>query len=464
VSVDTDRGVQRRAAALAQPNAQERSNGAVKFACPACLAEGFDYAKDNAVYFPDTDRWSCAWAHDTALSRAHWDAIGAALGVFQHQTGAGASAGRTLSSSGDNGSTPTGHAEPSRTRAAIVVRADTVTPESMTWLDPGRLAVGALTMGVGLPDQGKTLIACDLMARMTAGMLLAPAPRRPCLVEPRRVLMLTNEDTLATTIVPRLIKAGADLSRVTFIQMVRDADGAVSLLTLQDDLDALEAAIEHERPELVAIDGLVGYLGADVKSHNDADVRRVLSPFAALLARTRAAGLGLMHPPKVTTNLHYYAGGSVAFTAIPRVVLGIAPDPEDESDTPRRFLAKLKGNLYGRVPTLAYRIVAEHEAAVPVIEWEPEPVAINIADIFDPPKEQTEDRGQRHRCEGWLEDYLADGPHHSREVEAAAEAAGFSKPTLRRARETVCDSVKGGAPRQGKQQWDWVLRPKRATR
>ena len=464
MNVDTDRRAERRAAALAQPNAQERSNGAVKFACPACVVEGFDYAKDNAVYFPDTDKWSCAWAHDTALGRAHWDAIGAVLGLFQHQNGSGPSAGRTSSSPGDDGSAPTGHAAPSPDRAAIVIRADTVTPESMTWLDPGRLAVGALTMGVGLPDQGKTLIACDLMARMTAGMPLAPAPRRPGLVAPRRVLMLTNEDTLATTIVPRLIKAGADLSLVTFIQMVRGADGAVSLLTLQDDLDALEAAIEHERPELVTIDGLVGYLGADVKSHNDADVRRVLSPFAALLARTRAAGLGLMHPPKVTTNLHYYAGGSVAFTAIPRVVLGIAPDPEDESDTPRRFLVKLKGNLYGRVPSLAYRIVAEHDAAVPMIEWEPEPVAIDIADLFDPPKEHPEERGQRRRCQDWLENHLADGPRPSRDVEAAAEAAGFKGRTLRRAREAMCDSVKGGAPGQGKQQWEWTLRPRRSTR
>jgi hypothetical protein len=464
VNVDTDRRVERRAAALAQPNAQERSNGAVKFACPACVTEGYDHQKDNAVYFPDTDKWSCAWAHDTALGRAHWDAIGAALGVFHRQNGSGTSVGRASSPPDDDaGAAPASHARPRRGRAAIVVRGDTVNPESMTWLDPGRLAVGALTMGVGLPDQGKTLITCDLMARMTAGSLLAPAPRCPGVAPPRRVLMLTNEDTLASTIVPRLIKAGADLSLVTFIQMVRDADGAVSLLTLQDDLDALEAALEHEGPELVAIDGLAGYLG-DVKSHNDAEVRRVLSPFAAVLARTGTAGLGLMHPPKVTTNLHYYAGGSVAFTAIPRIVLGIAPDPEDASDTPRRFLAKLKGNLYGRVPTLAYRIVAEHDAAVPVIEWEPKPVTINIADIFDPPKEHPEERGQRRRCEAWLADYLADGPRHSREVEAAAEAAGFSKPTLRRARETMCDSVKGGAPGQGKQQWDWVLRPRRAPR
>jgi putative DNA primase/helicase len=282
-------------------------------------------------------------------------------------------------------------------------------------------------------------------------MPLPPAPRTRDVVDRRRVLMLTNEDILASTIVPRLNVAGADLDRISFIQMVRDGDGAVSLLTLGKDLDALEDAIKTEQPALVVIDGLVGYLGPDVKSHNDADVRRVLSPFAALLARTGTAGLGLMHPPKVTTNLHYYAGGSVAFTAVPRVVLGIAPDPDDDGDNPRRFLVKLKGNLYGRVPTLAYRITAENDAAVPRIEWEPEPVTVNICDVFSPPPESPEDRGNRRQCEAWLERTLAEGPKPAQEMEKAADAAGFKPRTLRRARERVCDSFKDGI------RWVWFL-------
>jgi hypothetical protein len=432
------------ARALQQPGAARRHHG-IKFQCPACAAEGHDQHRDNACLFSNGN-WGCAWSRDTDRGRVHWEAIGRALGAFhEHQNG-------------HNGSPPTEESTDRGGRSAIVVHADTITPETLSWLDPGRLAVGALTMGVGLPDQGKTLIACDIMARLTAGMPLAPAARWPGAVASQRAMMLTSEDTLSTTIVPRLTKAGADLSLVSFIQMVRDTDGAVSLLTLQDDLDALEAAIERERPALVVIDGLVGYLGADVRSHNDADVRRVLSPFAALLARTGTAGLGLMHPPKVTTNLHYYAGGSVAFTAIPRVVLGIAPDPDDESASPRRFLVKLKGNLYGRVPTLAYRIVAEHDAAVPTIEWEPKPVDVDINTVFNP---NPQDGGQRRECETWLEDHLADGPRPSRDVMAAAAAAGFSKATLRRVREKLCDSVKGGAPGQGRQRWDWVLRPRR---
>ncbi len=337
-------------------------------------------------------------------------------------------------------------------RAAILVPASSVTPKPITWVDPGRLAVGALTMGVGLPDQGKTLVACDYMARLSVGSPLPPAAAVAGRGASRRSLMLTNEDTLASTIVPRLSQAGADLTKISFVQMVRDADGALSLLTLERDIDALEHAIETEHPALVVVDGIIGYLG-NVKSHNDADVRRVLTPFATLLARTGAAGIGLMHPPKVTTNLHYYAGGSVAFTAVPRVVLGVAQDPDDDSANPRRFLVKLKGNLYGRVPTLAYRIVAADDAAVPWITWEAQPVTVNLTDIFTPPQESPEDRGSRRQCEAWLREYLVAGPRHSEDVMKDAAAAGFTKITLRRARERVCDSVKKGV------RWEWLLTP-----
>lgn len=432
-------------AALQQPGAVRRDGG-IKFQCPDCLAEGHDAHRDNAGYFFGTRQFGCA------ISKAHWRGIGEALGAFKQN---GTSPGLTPRETGRDVSSMREVARPGR--VAVIIRASTVQPEVMSWLDPGRIGVGALTLEVGLPDQGKTLKACDTAARLSTGSPLAPSTRRPGAADPRRVTILTNEDVLGTTMVPRLLKAGADLDYIDFIQMVRDDDGAVTLLTLDEDIGALEDAMTSSRPALVIIDGIVGYLGADVKSHNDADVRRVLTPFAAMLARTGTAGLGLMHPPKAITNLHYFAAGSIAFTAVPRVVLGVAPDPKDESSNPRRFLAKLKGNLYGRVPTLAYRIVAESDSAIPWIEWEPDPVDVNVADVFDPPKESNEDRGSRRRCEEWLREYLADGPKASREVEGAAIAQGYSTNTLRRVREALCDTVK-----QGRGGWDWLLKPGKA--
>jgi putative DNA primase/helicase len=338
-------------------------------------------------------------------------------------------------------------------RSAIVVPAASITPEVVAWIWPGRLAVGALTNVVGLPDQGKTLLFCDLTGRLSLGSPMPPAARRAGTTAPQRVLILTLEDSLSTTMVPRLMKAGADLALVDFVQMVRNPEGEPSLLTLAEDLDVLAATLDAKHYSLVVVDGITGYLG-DARTHNDADVRRVLAPFAALLDRAKVAGLSVMHPPKSVTNLAYYAGGSVAFTAIPRVTLGVAPDPNDESENPRRLLMKIKGNLYGKVPTLAYRIAADGPADVPWIEWEPDPVTVDMADVLDPPKETPEDRNTRRACEDWLRKYLAEGPRYSTEVEDAAKKAGFKPRTIDRAKAKVADSVKRGLT----DGWDWLLK------
>jgi hypothetical protein len=135
------------------------------------------------------------------------------------------------------------------------------------------------------------------------------------------------------------------------------------------------------------------------------------------------------------------------------VTLAAAPDPADESDSPRRLLLKIKGNLYGAVPTLAYRIRAEGPADVPWIEWEPEAVAVNIADALDAVRETPEDRTTRRDCQAWLRNYLAGGPRPSTDVEQAAKAAGFKGRTIDRAKRGLVDSVKRGLGG-----WEWVIK------
>jgi hypothetical protein len=70
-----------RRAALAQPGAVERQSG-IKFQCPACRADGHDAHHDNAILFR-SGGWGCAWAKETALARAHYEAIGDALGALE---------------------------------------------------------------------------------------------------------------------------------------------------------------------------------------------------------------------------------------------------------------------------------------------------------------------------------------------------------------------------------------------
>jgi putative DNA primase/helicase len=424
------------AAALRQPGAVQRARG-VKFQCPGCRDDGHDQHQDNACLFDDGG-FGCA------VDTTHWRAIGAVLGAGPRHGSPGAPPAPDPIGNGHGGV---------QAPQAIIVPASTITPETIEWLWPGRVAVGALTNVVGAPDQGKSLLYVDITARLTTGAAMPPAARR---ADPRvaaDVLILTHEDALATTLVPRLLIAGADLSRVAFLQMIRDAEGRQSIVTLERDVEVLRAALAATPVRLLIIDGLAGYLGT-AKTHVDADVRRVLTPFVAMLAATRVAGLSVMHPPKSVANLAYFAGGSVAFTGLPRVVLGVGQDPNDESPTPRRLVMKLKGNLYGHVPTLAYRIAAETPASVPWLEWAPEPVEADVADVFTPDRETSEERHTRRDCEAWLTAYLGATSKPAREVERAAQAAGFKPHTLRRARERTCDAVYDGKARE----WLWFQR------
>lgn len=92
---------------------------------------------------------------------------------------------------------------------------------SIQWFWPNRFALGKLGLIAGLPDRGKGLLTSDMIARATKG------DRWPC-NEGRaiqgNVLLLTAEDDIEDTVVPRLIAAGANLDRVVIVKMVNQGD------------------------------------------------------------------------------------------------------------------------------------------------------------------------------------------------------------------------------------------------
>src|SRR5260370_17182414 len=96
-------------------------------------------------------------------------------------------------------------------------RASTFTMRAHRWIWPNRIAMGELTLVVGLPDQGKGQLLSDVAARVTHGR------EWPCGegVAPKgKVVMLSSEDNTDTTIVPRLAAAGADLNQIEIVDVV----------------------------------------------------------------------------------------------------------------------------------------------------------------------------------------------------------------------------------------------------
>src|SRR5262245_45157690 len=93
----------------------------------------------------------------------------------------------------------------------MFLTASTITPRPISWLWPGRLALGKLSLLEGDPGQGKSSLTVDLCARLTTG---AAWPDGAPLPAPASVVLLNAEDDPEDILVPRLIAAGADCSRV----------------------------------------------------------------------------------------------------------------------------------------------------------------------------------------------------------------------------------------------------------
>ena len=177
-------------------------------------------------------------------------------------------------------------------REPVGVLASDVVPERVTWLSPGRLAAGKCTILDGDPELGKSTLSLELAARITRGDAL-PGGQPGA---PRGVVMLSAEDGIADTIVPRLIAAGRRPVRVFILTGIRAADGAEDTVTVPGGLDAVEPAIRDMDAALLIVDPLVAFLGADVNSNRDQDVRRALAP-ARRHARTHGlCGLAAAAP------------------------------------------------------------------------------------------------------------------------------------------------------------------------
>lgn len=324
-----------------------------------------------------------------------------------------------------------------------------IVPKALRWLWPGRIPLGKLTLLIGDPGLGKSLLTADIASRITRGAFFPDTAT----CESGSVIFLSAEDDPADTIRPRLDAAGADVSRVHTLEAVRVqlTDGSLTEkpFNLETDVAALEEAVrEHPGVRLIVIDPISAYLGG-VDSHSNAEVRGVLARLATLAAHYNVAVLCVTHLRKSAGAAVYRAVASIAFTAAARAVWAVAPDPEDVD---RRLLLAVKQNLSANPGGLAFRIEMTHNN-VARLAWETGTVALAANYVLGNVDVQ-QGQNERREAKEWLQDFLADGPVAVKKIQDEAKAAGLSWMTVRRAKEALAVAAsKSGY--QGK--WEWRL-------
>ena len=336
-------------------------------------------------------------------------------------------------------------------RVYIATKLSTVTPRAVQWvwggrLEGGHLALGTLELLAGTPEIGKSQIHCQYVACTTTGR---PWPNGAPGINPRRVIMLTAEDTTDTTLVPRLKAAGANLDLVEELNAIR-RNAKEEMFLLAEDLDKLEQMIRDRGDVgLVTVDPITAYMGHDKRfdSHRATDVRSQLSPLKRLAERTNVAFSAITHPPKNASPraLDHFIG-SQAFIAAARIGHLCVPEMEatesgGKRPTGRCFYTNPKINIAARQPTLIYRVAViptgdlddETGEAIkaPVIQWEGQ--ADITADEALAATKPTKGKGGL-TAQDFLADYLAGGPQLQTAVIERGAERGFTERQLRHAK------------------------------
>ncbi|MBA3482615.1 MAG: AAA family ATPase [Pirellulales bacterium] len=311
-----------------------------------------------------------------------------------------------------------------------------VEPRAVSWLWPGRMPLGRITLLVGRPGEGKSFLTTDMAARITTG---TPWPDGSACPQ-GSVILISAEDDPGDTIRPRLDAHYADVKRVhllTAVRRVDDGDPIERMITLAD-VEAIEAALQRIPDcKLIVVDPIGSFLGGATDTHRDNEVRSVLAPIAKLAEQHGSAVLVVAHRRKSAgTVADDTALGSRAFTGIARAVWHLSRDVESKS---RRLLLPGKNNLAHEGDGLAFSIHGEP----PRIAWERDPVAMSADDAMAVECEGRDrkpgpDADARHAATDWLRSALAAGPRLATDLsDEWKNGIGGSKRTLDRAKQSL---------------------------
>lgn len=368
-----------------------------------------------------------------------------------------------------------------------LLRADQVEIELLEWDADHLILANELNQIHARGGVGKSMVAASIAADRSAGrsLLGLPGPGR----EPCDVLMACFEDDVASVVVPRLKAHGADLSRIHFIQGVKNEDGSYQPFDYEHV--PLIDRLTEDRPEirLVIVDPAPAMLTGDLNPNVDKDVRKLTIPLLNVAHERKVTFLFITHDSKAN-HVAYAAArtmGSVAWVNSCRQNLAIIVD-----DKQNRILVSDKVNHTGEKRGRMFRMEAiaadrmtelradaglrhlndaEREKLIGGlcrVAWCEAPEELDIEEFV---KATTERNPVKviDRCKDFLKKFLADFAFPSVEIDEACRAEGFGIQAIKQAKKelkeegVICNHPFGF----GKDWWsgpgtnwrDWVKRP-----
>jgi len=216
----------------------------------------------------------------------------------------------------------------------------------------------------------------------------------------------------------------------------------------------LRREIEKSNAVLVVIDPFVSYLGKQINSWNDQDVRRAMASLSQLAEQTGAAIVLIRHPNKKedVKNRLYRGGGSIGIIAAARSALLVMPDPLNPNV---RVLSTTKCNLAAPPKPLLFEVESvEYEGSdegIPHILWrgqQSQPTVRSLSSTVRQKLSPIDDAKE------FLRESLEKGAQKANQIFRDAKASEISFATLRRAKlQLHVESVRKGFGDKGEVFW-----------
>lgn len=235
-------------------------------------------------------------------------------------------------------------------RELVVTPLATVRTRRQRWAWKDLIPLDVATILAGRGGIGKSTVLAWITAELTRGGLPGDFLHGPV-----NVGVISAEDDAATSLVPRLQAAGADLGRIhdfSAVRSVDEADGSTwtGLPTIADDLADLRDNLKALDIRVLIIDPIASMMSGD--SIKASDVRRNLDPIAGLAAGLGIAVVLVAHFGKGGGDASDKLSGSHVFRDVARSLLLLAVDEE----TNQRVLTVDKANYSQLAPSLAFTI------------------------------------------------------------------------------------------------------------
>jgi hypothetical protein len=239
-----------------------------------------------------------------------------------------------------------------------------IKPLPMEWLWYPYIPRYGVTIFAGDPGRGKSLLTAMLIGTVTSQSKWPLSEERS---DGNRVLLLSAEDNWPRVTLSRLIKAGAVLDNIHVMHQFR-------ALTVER-LEKLAQEMEEWRPDLVIIDTLAAYMGAERDMHRQNEVGEFLAMLTEMAESVGSAIVGIGHLNK-QTNEHplFRIVGSIGFAATVRSAIFLGANPDDRDQL---ALAHGKSNASEKGRTVLFKIEGGGREDVPTVR------AIAFSDLTD---------------------------------------------------------------------------------